>query len=76
MEVIQRILRVIRANFNSLISNAEDPEKILETAFTEMQENLVQLRQGVAQAIATQSAQNAKQPLENPKVKNGIVAPN
>ena len=76
MEVIQRILRVIRANFNSLISNAEDPEKILETAFMEMQENLVQLRQGVAQAIATQSAQNAKQPLENPKVKNGIVAPN
>ncbi len=54
MEVIQRILRVIRANFNSLISNAEDPEKILETAFMEMQENLVQLRQGVAQAIATQ----------------------
>ena len=54
MEVIQRILRVIRANFNNLVNNAEDPEKILETAFMEMQENLVQLRQGVAQAIATQ----------------------
>ena len=54
MEVINRILRVIRANFNSLVSNAEDPEKILEKAFVEMQENLVQLRQGVAQAIATQ----------------------
>ena len=54
MEVINRILRVIRANFNSLVSNAEDPEKILEKAFMEMQENLVQLRQGVAQAIATQ----------------------
>ncbi|MEI6444682.1 MAG: PspA/IM30 family protein [Nostocales cyanobacterium ELA583] len=54
MEVINRILRVIRANFNSLVSNAEDPEKILENAFMEMQENLVQLRQGVAQAIATQ----------------------
>jgi phage shock protein A len=54
MEVINRILRVIRANFNTLVSNAEDPEKILEKAFMEMQENLVQLRQGVAQAIATQ----------------------
>jgi phage shock protein A len=54
MEVINRILRVIRANFNSLVNNAEDPEKILENAFMEMQENLVQLRQGVAQAIATQ----------------------
>jgi phage shock protein A len=54
MELIKRILRVIRANLNSLIGGAEDPEKILEQAVLEMQENLVRLRQGVAQAIATQ----------------------
>ncbi|WP_017651672.1 PspA/IM30 family protein [Fortiea contorta] len=54
MEVIQRILRVIRANLNSLIGSAEDPEKILEKVVLEMQANLVQLRQGVAQAIAIQ----------------------
>ncbi len=54
MELIKRILRVIRANVNSLTSSAEDPEKILEQAVLEMQENLVRLRQGVAQAIATQ----------------------
>ncbi len=54
MELIKRILRVIRANLNSLIGGAEDPEKILEQTVMEMQENLVQLRQGVAQAIATQ----------------------
>ncbi|MBW4614175.1 MAG: PspA/IM30 family protein [Desmonostoc vinosum HA7617-LM4] len=54
MELIKRILRVIRANLNSLIGNAEDPEKILEQTVLEMQENLVRLRQGVAQAIATQ----------------------
>jgi phage shock protein A len=54
MNLIKRILRVIRANLNSLIGSAEDPEKILEQAVTEMQENLVRLRQGVAQAIATQ----------------------
>ena len=54
MEFIKRILRVIRANINSLVGNAEDPEKILQQAVIEMQENLVQLRQGVAQAIATQ----------------------
>ena len=54
MEVIKRILRLIRADFNSLVSNSEDPEKILEKTFMEMQDNLVQLRQGVAQAIATQ----------------------
>lgn len=54
MELIKRILRVIRANLNSLIGSAEDPEKILEQAVAEMQENLVRLRQGVAQVIATQ----------------------
>ncbi|QSJ20965.1 PspA/IM30 family protein [Nostoc sp. UHCC 0702] len=54
MGLIQRILRVIRANLNSLIGSAEDPEKVLEQVVTEMQANLVQLRQGVAQAIATQ----------------------
>ncbi|MBI1240643.1 PspA/IM30 family protein [Umezakia ovalisporum] len=54
MEFIKRILGIIRANINSLIGNAEDPEKILQQAVNAMQENLVQLRQGVAQAIATQ----------------------
>ncbi|HYW21768.1 MAG TPA: PspA/IM30 family protein [Nodularia sp. (in: cyanobacteria)] len=54
MEFIKRILRIIRANINSLLGNAEDPEKILQQAVLEMQENLVRLRQGVAQAIATQ----------------------
>ncbi|MBD2487576.1 PspA/IM30 family protein [Aulosira sp. FACHB-615] len=54
MELIKRILRVIRANLNSLIGSAEDPEKLLEQAVAEMQDNLVRLRQGVAQAIATQ----------------------
>lgn len=54
MELINRILRVIRAQANSLIGSAEDPEKVLEQVVTQMQENLVQLRQGIAQAIATQ----------------------
>ncbi|MBD2450717.1 PspA/IM30 family protein [Nostoc sp. FACHB-152] len=54
MDLIKRILRVIRANLNSLIGSAEDPEKILEQAVSEMQDNLVRLRQGIAQAIATQ----------------------
>lgn len=54
MEVIKRIVRVIRANVNAWISKNEDPEKILENTFMEMQQNLVLLRQGVAGAIATQ----------------------
>jgi len=54
MGLIERIRRVISANFHSLVSNAEDPEKILERAVMEMQDNLVQLRQAVAAAIASQ----------------------
>ncbi|WP_413164435.1 PspA/IM30 family protein [Capilliphycus salinus ALCB114379] len=54
MGLFNRIWRIIRANINSLISQAEDPEKILEQTVMDMQEDLVQLRQAVAQAIATQ----------------------
>ncbi len=54
MGLIDRILRVIRANLNALVGQAEDPEKLLEQTVAEMQENLVQLRQAVASAIATQ----------------------
>lgn len=54
MGLLDRISRVIRANINSLVGQAEDPEKILEQAVLDMQEELIQLRQAVAQAIATQ----------------------
>ena len=54
MGLLDRIGRLIRANFNSLVSGAEDPEKILEQAVADMQDDLIDLRQSVAQAIATQ----------------------
>jgi phage shock protein A len=54
MGLFDRIRRVASANLNDLVSKAEDPEKMLEQAILEMQEDLVQLRQGVAQAIAAQ----------------------
>ncbi len=54
MALIDRILRVIRANLNSLIGQTEDPEKVLEQAVEDMQQDLIHLRQAVAQAIATQ----------------------
>ncbi len=54
MGLFDRISRVVRSNLNDMVSNAEDPEKILEQSVLEMQEDLVQLRQGVAQAIASQ----------------------
>ncbi|WP_414619062.1 PspA/IM30 family protein [Calothrix sp. CCY 0018] len=54
MGLMERIGRLFRSNVNSWTAQREDPEKILEQAVYEMQENLVQMRQGVAQAIATQ----------------------
>ncbi|HIK13349.1 MAG TPA: PspA/IM30 family protein [Oscillatoriaceae cyanobacterium M33_DOE_052] len=54
MGLIDRIVRVIRANISSLVANSEDPEKVLEQTLSQMQDELVQLRQALAGAIATQ----------------------
>lgn len=54
MGLFDRIGRLIKANVNDLVNKAEDPEKILEQSLADMQEDLVQLRQAVASAIATQ----------------------
>ncbi|MEN9218941.1 MAG: PspA/IM30 family protein [Gloeomargarita sp. DG_2_bins_126] len=54
MGLFDRLGRLFRANLNAAISAAEDPEKILDQALLDMQEDQVQLRQAVAQAMATQ----------------------
>lgn len=54
MGLFDRVSRLVRANINDMVSKAEDPEKILEQALVDMQEDLVQLRQAVASAIASQ----------------------
>lgn len=52
MGLLDRIGMVARSNLNALVTAAEDPEKILEQTIIDMQEDLVQLRQAVAQAMA------------------------
>jgi phage shock protein A len=54
MGLFDRLSRVVRANLNDMVGQAEDPEKILEQAVIDMQEDLVQLRQAVARSIAEQ----------------------
>lgn len=54
MGLFDRISRVVRANLNDLVSKAEDPEKVLEQAVIDMNEDLIQLRQAVARTIAEQ----------------------
>jgi phage shock protein A len=52
MGLFDRVSRLLRANVNDMVAKAEDPEKILEQAVMDMQEDLVQLRQAVASSIA------------------------
>ncbi|MEM6252371.1 MAG: PspA/IM30 family protein [Cyanobacteria bacterium P01_D01_bin.156] len=54
MGLFDRVSRLIRANVNDAISKAEDPEKILEQSIEDMREDLAQMRQAVAGAIASQ----------------------
>ncbi|MEM7794488.1 MAG: PspA/IM30 family protein, partial [Cyanobacteria bacterium P01_C01_bin.118] len=54
MGLLDRFFRVVRNSLNNTLNGAEDPEKLLEQTAADMQENLLQLRQAVAVAIATQ----------------------
>ncbi|MBF2001071.1 MAG: PspA/IM30 family protein [Synechococcales cyanobacterium C42_A2020_086] len=54
MGILDRLGRVLRSNLNSWLGQVEDPEKILEQTVQDMQDDLIRLRQAVAQAIATQ----------------------
>lgn len=68
--LFDRISRVMRSWVNAVVGAAEDPEKMLEQSMIEMQDNLVSLRQAVAQAIASQKRleqqfnQNQQQAME------------
>ncbi|MEE3718102.1 PspA/IM30 family protein [Tumidithrix elongata RA019] len=52
MGLLDRIGMVVKSNVNAMVTSAEDPEKILEQTIIDMQEDLVQLRQAVAQSMA------------------------
>ena len=54
MDLLQRFGQAIRANINSLIREAEDPEQSVEQAIEQMRQYEISVRQALAQAIATQ----------------------
>lgn len=60
MGLINSIWRGIRAKIDSLVAEAADPEKALEQLVMDMQEDLIRMRQAVAQAIATQKRTQRK----------------
>ncbi|MGC9526197.1 MAG: PspA/IM30 family protein [Limnospira sp.] len=54
MGLPNRIWQIVRTNLNRLLERRETPEQLLEQAVREMQSDLLDLRQAVAAAIATQ----------------------
>ena len=53
MEWLERISRVMRSQINGLIKEEENPEKILETAITQIEQELLAMRRALAEAIAS-----------------------
>ncbi|PPS01327.1 hypothetical protein GOBAR_AA19335 [Gossypium barbadense] len=54
MNLFDRFARVVKSYANALLSSVEDPEKILEQAVIEMNDDLVKMRQATAQVLASQ----------------------
>lgn len=54
MGVVGRIWQLVSTNINSFVKEAEDPEKILETAIEKVEKELIVIRRAIAQAIALQ----------------------
>ncbi len=53
MSWLERLGSVIRAELNSLNREAADPEKILEQAVMAMEQELIEMRRALAEALAT-----------------------
>ena len=54
MNMFERFVRVVSSNVNNVLSNLEDPEKVLDQAVNDMQNDLVKIRQSYAEISATQ----------------------
>ena len=52
MNLLERVLTLLRANLNSVVEKAEDPEKVLRQLQLDMRNQLVQVKTQVATAIA------------------------
>jgi phage shock protein A len=60
MSIFDRIGLLLRSNINSMVSSAEDPEKILNQLLIDMRDQFIQAKQMVAVAIADEKRLYAK----------------
>ena len=54
MNIAGRFFRVVKSNVNNILGSLEDPEKMLDQAVSDMQTDLVKIRQSYAEITATQ----------------------
>lgn len=54
MNLFDRFARVAKSNLNEIANKLEDPQKIMDQAIEEMQNDLVKIRQSYAEVTATQ----------------------
>src|SRR3990167_8680548 len=52
--MFDRLAQIIKAAFNAILGKVEDPQMMLEQTYNDLQNNVIQVRQAVAQAIATE----------------------
>ena len=52
MNLLERVLTLVRANLNTMVEKADDPEKVLKQLQLDMHNQLVQVKTQVATAIA------------------------
>lgn len=52
--MFDRLVNLFKAMFNAVLGRMEDPQIMLEQTYQDLQSNLIQVRQAVAQAIATE----------------------
>jgi phage shock protein A len=52
--LFDRFVRVAKSNLNKVVQGMEDPEKVLDQAVDEMQQDLIKVRQSYAEVLATQ----------------------
>lgn len=54
MGIADRFFRVVQSNINGLLSNLEDPEKIIDQAVSDMQSDLLKIRQSYSDVSGAQ----------------------
>ncbi|MDQ4044926.1 MAG: PspA/IM30 family protein, partial [Chloroflexota bacterium] len=60
MAILDRISRLVRANINDLIDQAEDPEKMIDQILRDMQSSITSARAQVAAMIAQEKELEAE----------------